>query len=521
MKKAVLLAACCFAFLPSLFAQGGPGAYATLITKALLKQHLSVIAGADMQGRETGTEGQRKAAAYIAAAFERLGLTPAPGTDHYQQYYPVGYDTLIGSELVINGRTLVPGKDFADETGGNNTGSTKAKKVVFAGYGISDPKYDDYENKNVKGAIVVVFAAEPKLDGNYLVSGTKSYSRWTIGNALALKASVAKQKGAKGLLVVYASTDTLSGNIVRSSQRTSLRVVRPGGDAVNCAYITQAVARELLGNDFFNTVLASAKKSEPLNLTLQSAKAKIAYSFTEQKITAMASNVCGYLEGTDKKDEYVILTGHYDHLGIRNGNIYYGADDDGSGTCSVLAMAEAFVKAKAEGHGPRRTVVFMTVSGEEKGLWGSEYYSEHPLFPLEKTSVDLNTDMVGRIDPKRTYGDSMNYVYVIGHDKLSSELQPVVESVNNQNSHLELDYKYDDPKDPERIYYRSDHFNFARKGVPILFFFNGTHKDYHQPTDTVDKIVWDEYEKRVRLIFCTAWEMANRDAMVKRDIPLQ
>jgi Zn-dependent M28 family amino/carboxypeptidase len=163
----------------------------------------------------------------------------------------------------------------------------------------------------------------------------------------------------------------------------------------------------------------------------------------------------------------------------------------------------------------------MTVSGEEKGLWGSEYYSNHPIVPLEKTSVDLNTDMVGRIDTERQKDDTMNYVYVIGHDKLSSELQGINEGVNNKYTQLVLDYKYDDPNDQNRIYYRSDHYNFAKKGVPILFYYDGMlQADYHKPTDTVDKITWDLYEKRVRMIFHTAWEIANRDEMLKRDIPL-
>ena len=199
--------------------------------------------------------------------------------------------------------------------------------------------------------------------------------------------------------------------------------------------------------------------------------------------------------------------------------IYYGADDDGSGTVSVMEMAAAFAKAKQDGYGPARTIVFMTVSGEEKGLWGSKYYSDHPVFPLEKTSADLNTDMIGRIDPSRR-GDSTNYVYVIGNDKLSTELNPVIHSVNDQYSKLELDFKYNAPDDPERIYYRSDHYNFARKGVPIIFFFDGIHKDYHKPTDTVDKINFDLMEKRARLIFLTAWEIANRPGMLKRDIAL-
>jgi len=250
-------------------------------------------------------------------------------------------------------------------------------------------------------------------------------------------------------------------------------------------------------------------------------KLKVDYQFEKYRTTINASNVLGILEGTDKKDEYVFLTSHYDHLGKHDGKIYYGADDDGSGTCAVIEMATAFAKAKAEGHGPRRTIVFMTVSGEEKGLWGSEYYSDHPVFSLAKTTADLNTDMVGRVDTERKTGDSLNYVYVIGHDKLSSDLPVINEAANNKYTQLTLDYKFDDPNDKERIYFRSDHYNFARKGVPILFFYDGMLKaDYHKPTDTVEKINFDLYEKRVRMIFYTAWEIANRDDMLKRDIPL-
>jgi Zn-dependent M28 family amino/carboxypeptidase len=231
-----------------------------------------------------------------------------------------------------------------------------------------------------------------------------------------------------------------------------------------------------------------------------------------------SSNVIGLLEGTDKKDEYIILTGHYDHLGKRDSVIYYGADDDGSGTVSVIEMAQAFAEAKKKGKGPRRSILFMTVSGEEKGLWGSEYYTNHPIVPLTKTSVNLNTDMVGRIDPLYK-GDSMNYVYAIGEDKLSSELISITDSIN-KTANLEIDRRFNDPKDPNRFYYRSDHYNFAKNGVPIIFYFDGVHKDYHRPTDTVEKINFDLMEKRVRLIFNTAWVMANRNEMIKRDLPL-
>ena len=244
--------------------------------------------------------------------------------------------------------------------------------------------------------------------------------------------------------------------------------------------------------------------------------------YSSGKKTTEVSNVIGLVEGTDKKDEYVFVTAHYDHVGTdAKGNIYYGADDDGSGTVGVMEMAEAFAKAKKEGKGPRRTVVFMLVSGEEKGLWGSEYYSENPIFPLEKTTVDLNIDMIGRVDTERMSADTLNYVYVIGHNKLSTDLQPISEGANNKYTKLVLDYKFDDPNDPNRIYYRSDHYNFARKGVPVLFFYDGMLKaDYHKPTDTVDKINFPLLQKRTQMIFNTAWEMTNRNDMLKRDLKL-
>jgi Zn-dependent M28 family amino/carboxypeptidase len=240
----------------------------------------------------------------------------------------------------------------------------------------------------------------------------------------------------------------------------------------------------------------------------------------KQTKVLQSSNVLAMVEGSDLKDEYLFLTAHYDHLGTSGNKIYYGADDDGSGTVSILELAEAFAKAKAAGKGPRRTIVFMTVSGEEKGLLGSEYFCDHPTLPLEKVTANLNIDMIGRSDPKRKLGDSLNYVYVVGDDKLSSDLRVISEAINKKYTKLELDYKYNDPNDKEMIYYRSDHYNFAKNGVPIIFYFNGTHADYHQPTDTPDKINYNLLTKRAQLIFYTAWEMANRKEMLKRDLPL-
>jgi len=226
-------------------------------------------------------------------------------------------------------------------------------------------------------------------------------------------------------------------------------------------------------------------------------------------------NIIGYIEGTDLKDELLVITAHYDHLGIKEDSlIYNGADDNGSGTSSILEIAEAFMLAKKEGNGPRRSVLIMPVSGEEKGLLGSKYYADNPIYPLENTVANLNVDMIGRIDD---YHDNPNYVYLIGSDRLSTELHEISESVNDKHFNIELDYKFNDEDDPNRYYYRSDHYNFAKNNIPVIFYFNGVHADYHQTSDTIDKIIFPKIEKISRFIFLTAWELANRDERPKLD----
>jgi Zn-dependent M28 family amino/carboxypeptidase len=255
--------------------------------------------------------------------------------------------------------------------------------------------------------------------------------------------------------------------------------------------------------------------------TVQTAKTEVTLDVKKASSSLPASNVIGVVPGTDLKDEYVVISAHYDHVGIINGKIHPGADDDGSGTVGIMEIAEAFVKAQKEGKGPRRSIIFLAVSGEEKGLLGSEYYSNHPLFPMEKTTVNLNIDMIGRSDPDRKTGDSTNYIYVVGDDKVSSDLKPISEAQNKKYTKMELDYKYNDPADPNRIYYRSDHYNFAKNGVPIIFYYDGMLRpDYHQPTDTPDKVNYELLRKRAQLVFYTAWDMANRNTMLKRDLPL-
>ena len=226
-------------------------------------------------------------------------------------------------------------------------------------------------------------------------------------------------------------------------------------------------------------------------------------------------NIIGFIEGSDLKDEIVVITAHYDHLGIKDSLIYNGADDNGSGTVAIMEIAQAFMLAKKEGYGPRRSVLIMPVSGEEKGLLGSKYYTDNPVYPLENTIANLNVDMIGRIDD---YHDNPDYIYLIGSDRLSTELHQISEEVNDKYINLELDYKYNDKDDPNRYYYRSDHYNFAKNNIPVIFYFNGVHADYHKESDTIEKIHFPKIEKISRYIFLTAWELANRNERIKLNV---
>ncbi|WP_405566070.1 M28 family metallopeptidase [Polaribacter sp. Asnod6-C07] len=228
-----------------------------------------------------------------------------------------------------------------------------------------------------------------------------------------------------------------------------------------------------------------------------------------------SENVLAFIKGTEKPDEIVVISAHLDHEGVKDGVVYNGADDDGSGTVAILEIAEAFKMAADAGKGPKRSILFLHVTGEEKGLLGSKYYTENPIFPIANTVCDLNIDMIGRIDER--HKENPNYVYLIGSDKLSTELHNLSEEINTKYTNISLDYKYNDEKDPNRFYYRSDHYNFAKHNVPIIFYFNGTHADYHKPSDTPDKINYELLENRTRLVFHTAWEVANKETRIIAD----
>ncbi|HEY0066116.1 MAG TPA: M28 family peptidase [Flavisolibacter sp.] len=461
-----------------------PESYAKTISADDLKRHLYIIASKEMGGRETGTEGERKAAAYIENEFKRIGLQPGNG-DSYHQFYNLYQDSLLNATLEVNGQGYELDRDFNVPVSQNIEATMRFSEAVF----ISADAIDSARTANLAGKLVIIH----RSPGNNNNNNTQYLNNKGVAAILFIstdfpRTAPANRKGG------------LSVNTFR-------RIVMPQQFS-----ISENVARAIMKDNYENLKKAKSVHTIP---------AQVLLGMRKTSLPVQTSNVLGLLPGTDLKDEYLFVTAHHDHLGKRGDSVInYGADDDGSGTVSVIEMAEAFAKAKKEGRSPRRSIVFMTVSGEEKGLLGSEYYAAHPIYPMGKTTADLNIDMIGRSDPNRTRGDSTNYVYVVGDDKLSSDLRVISEQANKKYTKLELDYKFNDPGDPMMIYYRSDHYNFAKNGVPIIFYFNGTHADYHRPGDTPDKINYPLMAKRAQLVFYTAWEMANRDAMLKRDLPL-
>ena len=497
--------------------------YAASITPEGLKADLSVLASDEYEGRETGQKGQKMAADYIAKAFASYGLAgPVSGSDNpYLQHFSmtrVGVDP--ASSIKIGNRTFVVGKDFYVLLRDQKTALADLQPT-FIGYGISTAGYADFapDAPDLKNKDLIMLLGEPlNKAGQPLLSkdGKPSPYGGTGFDEMLVRSPTMRGLTPRTTFRIMPSAAALAqvpkayGRMQIGEEHLEFPGAAAGPGGSNVFFVSPEMGAAMLGTTpaglakYQKAITAAGKPVpspfKPVPIKLQGG---------EQKVPFTTENVLGYLEGTDKKDEVVVLSAHYDHLGIKNGIVYNGADDDGSGTTSVLAMARAFVQAKKDGHGPRRSILFLANVGEEEGLLGSQYYTDHPVFPLANTVTDLNIDMVGRVDT--LHQGKSDYVYVVGADKLSKDLNTLSEATNQQYQPLALDYKYNDPADPEHIYYRSDHYNFAKHGVPIIFYTSGLHKDYHQTTDDVDKIDFPAMARRDQLIFHTAWAVANRD----------
>ena len=478
--------------------------YAATITSAELSTHLYTYASDEMEGRETGEKGQKMAVEYLMNEYKSLKIPSALPNNDYFQEVALTRGATPEISMSINGANFKTVEDFVSVASGEN-GTVTESEIAFVGYGIETETYSNYKNIDVKGKIVLIKAGEPKDGDTYTATGSTEASKWSTRQQYGSKRELALKKGAKAILFYSPEIyPMVAQNFGRGSGRMSLKDDKKDGDKMYYFFINSSAAKAI--SSTIDSDVASKMIKTSLNFT-----------YTEKGSDFNSENVAAFIKGSEKPDEILVISAHLDHEGIKDGKVYNGADDDGSGTVALLEIAEAFQMAAKKGHGPKRSILFLHVTGEEKGLLGSKFYTDiDPIFPLENTIANLNIDMIGRTDPKRTEGDR-NYIYLIGSDKLSTELHEISEAVNTKYTNVELDYTFNDENDPNRFYYRSDHYNFAKNNIPVIFYFNGTHDDYHQPSDTPDKIEYDLLENRTRLIFYTAWELANRENRIVVD----
>ncbi|MES2395957.1 MAG: M28 family peptidase [Bacteroidota bacterium] len=484
-------------------------AYSGYINAESMSKNLHVLASDEYEGRETGKKGQKMAAAYIADQFKLAGIPPYMENTYYQEF---SLNVILPepAEVFVDRKQYTGNKDYYNYPEQTER-SIETDSILFLGYGIQEDGYNDYKNMDVKDKVVMMLAGEPVLkDSSSLITGKKTRSLWST--YAKVKLEKARESGVKVLLMVV---DDVAKDLLDNKHRLESPAMKLelNNEGMFIIYISKQMANDILKKEKVETLIQKiADTKKPLHLAVKT-NFEINIKNKVQKVGS--ENVLGYVEGSDLKEELIVITAHYDHLGIDGKIVYNGADDDGSGTVAVIELAKTFAKAKNEGHGPRRSILFMTVAGEEKGLLGSAYYVKNPIYPLENTVCDLNIDMIGRLDIK--HENNSNYIYLIGSDKLSSGLHTISENANKMYTNLELDYTFNDAKDKNRFYYRSDHYNFAKNGVPVIFYFNGVHADYHKETDEVEKIDFKKMETITRLVFFTTWELANRTERIKVD----
>ncbi|WP_323757448.1 M28 family peptidase [Roseivirga sp.] len=456
--------------------------YGNTITPQDMKAKLSVLASDEFMGRETGTEGQKMASRFLEDFYKKIGLAgPVNGT--YRQKFSMYQSDWSDVYVKVKGKKKMNGKDFIF-SGNANMDKEMKLSTVYIGDGSAISGMD------IKDKGVIVTGSSREVQRSLIEAGVKAIFVASADDEQFMQ-TLPRQAAFR-----------MKGRLRSNKENT-------GNESI-VFNITKAMAADLLGS---TTAKLDAAASSPSSVKATT----VSFQVKEKLAEISTENMMAYLEGTDLKDEVIVISSHYDHIGQNEDGsvINNGADDDGSGTTGVMELAEAFAQAAKEGNGPRRSILFLNVTGEEKGLLGSAYYADNPIFPIENTVTNLNIDMIGRVDPE--HENDRNYVYAIGSEKLSSHLKVVSEYANITYTGLNLDYRFDDPADTNRFYYRSDHYNFAKKGIPIIFYFNGVHADYHRPTDTVDKIEFDVMAQRGQLVFYTAWILANRDQRVPVD----
>lgn len=451
--------------------------YSTYINEADLKKNLSIIASDDYLGRETGKQGQKMTAEFLTAYFKKLGCSFAPGMTGYEQHFDV-IESTPGGTLSLNDLKL----NF---------------KTDFIYYGSKSRV--SLDNLPVYSVEQLAKAEEKPCYVVHVMKGMEVRKEVS-----ALKKELPKH--VKGIILVSDKYDSLYEYLEHYvTTKTMYLADQRKKEEFPILFVKDAALAKLKNktNAFLFGKGKFKAKTNPKPLFTLNAE----LNTQEEKLTS--SNVLAYIEGSDPvlSKEVVIITAHYDHIGVDDGVVFNGADDDGTGTVALLELAEAFMAAKKNGEGPKRSILIMPVSGEEKGLLGSDYYSSHPVISLGNTVANLNIDMIGRNDI--AHEKDTNYIYIIGSNMLSDGLHEANEKANEKYTRIKLDYKFNSLSDPNQFYYRSDHYNFAKHSIPVIFYFSGVHEDYHQATDDVEKIIFSKVEKVAKLVFFTAWELAD------------
>lgn len=517
--------------------------YSALITPDYLRSHLEVIAHDSLKGRDTGSEGERIAAQYLINHYESLGISPK-GTEEgsYKQPFMLNAervdslvfnisqiensDTLMQrSSVVSNGN---PG-DFIRLFGG---AAPLNGEVIFGGFGVfdADRNVNHLDAELMRDQWVLIFADYPTVvDGDTLVNPAITNNA-RIGTILG-------QVDAGGVLLIsdgtqddFSETAEINARLLDNPQNMRLQYLddttEQAGFPKSFTQVSPQLAAQMLDLDSVDELhqLRDQLTDEITEFTPSATSFHIDYTPYDGTVEVESKNVIAYIEGSnpDLKDEAIVLMAHYDHIGIsqpddRGNMINNGADDNGSGTVALMAIAEALKNAKDEGLGLGRSVLFLHVSAEEKGLLGSRYYSDHPVIPIEQTVTAFNADMIGRSDPENIEAETTDYVYLIGGEIISSGLDSLVTVANERSVEMRLDRKYNDLADPNQFYRRSDHWNLGRLNVPFVFFFTGVHEDYHNPGDEVDKIEFDKYARVVELIYSSTVKVANYEARPEVD----
>jgi Zn-dependent M28 family amino/carboxypeptidase len=519
----------------------GPAALAAArgvdqITGAQMRAYLTFIASDEMEGRDTPSRGLDTVAKFIAMNLTRWGFQPAGDEGSYLQHIALRHDQidLSQSRVELNGQQLIGGDDYIPAP---SAGSASGQLVfVGSGWFVKSKNIDAYKDIDAKGKIAVIFGSP-----NSLPRGVRFGDLGAQGEDWLNPLDLARKQGVAGL--IYVPDFQFLANWERNRQRLMDRgstmvekFITPTSASLPTIIASPKLASALFQGErssatalFERTFAGAAEAPSPF---LLSSEKQLSITVAVKHETLGTQNVVAVWEGSDPilKNEYVAIGAHYDHVGIGtpvNGDaIYNGADDDGSGTTALLAVAEALARASSR---PKRSILFVWHCGEEKDLWGSRYFTDYPTIPLSQIVTQLNIDMIGR---SKKEGDTNlrnrsltgpNEIYVIGHALMSTELGELSEAVNKAYLNIGYDFRYDDPKDPNRFFYRSDHYNYARKGIPIIFFFDGEHEDYHRPGDEAQKIDYQKMERVTRTIYMTMWEIANRATRprVDKGLPAQ